>query len=54
MPTVRGYCREGQIALKELPEGVLQAEVLVTFLQDGNDIRNLSDNEPSNACLNRT
>ncbi len=33
MLTVRGYYRDGQIVLEELPEGVLQAEVLVTFLQ---------------------
>ncbi|GBC91673.1 hypothetical protein HRbin15_00127 [bacterium HR15] len=31
--TVRGYYRNGQIELEELPDGIQEAEVFVTFLR---------------------
>ncbi|MCX7688768.1 MAG: hypothetical protein N2045_12445 [Fimbriimonadales bacterium] len=33
LTTVRGYYRNGQIELKERPEGVQEAEVLVIFME---------------------
>lgn len=32
LTTVRGYYRNGRIELEELPEGIQEAEVFVTFL----------------------
>ncbi|MCS7065739.1 MAG: hypothetical protein NZL85_05625 [Fimbriimonadales bacterium] len=34
LTAVRGYYRNGRIELEELPEGIQEAEVIVTFLRE--------------------